>query len=108
MLQARETLPLSRTLVTLKRDADVPFALETARVRPLPAEQVFSLFDELGFNRFREEVRRLSQGRPDAANGSSLPVAGVPVAVTGPVEHRAITTLAELEALAAALAPSRC
>lgn len=103
LLQARETLPLARTLVTLKRDADVPFALETARVRPLPAEQVFSLFDELGFNRFREEVRRLSQGRPDAANGSSLPVAGVPVAVTGPVEYRAITTLAELEALAAML-----
>src|SRR5690606_12546148 len=46
-------------LVTLKRDADVPFSLEAARVRPLQLPRLLRLFHELGFNRYQREVRRL-------------------------------------------------
>ena len=35
--QARPLLPVSRRLVTLEKNADIPFALEDARARPLPA-----------------------------------------------------------------------
>lgn len=58
--RGRVLLPLSRDLVTLKRDGDFPFALHTARIRPPNLERLIPLFQELGFNRFQDEVRRLT------------------------------------------------
>ena len=55
-------LPLSRTLVTLKRDADFPFSLEQARVDSIDRQKLFLLFEQLGFNRFRREVEQLTAG----------------------------------------------
>src|SRR5688572_20191892 len=52
-------LPLSRTLVTLKRDGDFPFSLEAARTQPPNAAHLIQLFQELGFNRFQDDIKKL-------------------------------------------------
>ncbi len=57
--KARPYLGLSRRLVTLERDPDIAFSLEAARVRPLPAADLLGLFDELGFNRLKQQLMRL-------------------------------------------------
>ena len=64
ILQARDLLPLSRELVTLRRDLDVDLDLSEASVKP-PAvneESVDKLFRELGFNRFRDDLKALLSG----------------------------------------------
>ena len=58
--QARAHLPLSRTLVTLKVDADLAFSLDAARFRPPDPQRLIPFFRQLGFNRYQEEVRRLA------------------------------------------------
>ena len=70
--KAQSHLPLSRTLVTLKRDADFPFSLEQARVRPIELQKILPLFQELGFNRFQREVEQLAGG----ADVNSAPKTG--------------------------------
>jgi DNA polymerase I len=115
-------LPLSRTLVTLKRDGEFPFSLEAARVQPVSTQKLIPLFQQLGFNRYQDDVRRLAHG----SNGATAPVLSQPsldlddeapdgraeAATTPPEpveiaardgEYRAITTRAELEALVATL-----
>ena len=56
---ARDTLPLSRTLVTLKRDVSIKFDLEDARVGAIDATRLHRLFKELGFNRHSADLDRL-------------------------------------------------
>ncbi|HXG23138.1 MAG TPA: DNA polymerase I, partial [Chthonomonadales bacterium] len=58
--KARETLALSRVLLTLKREPELSFDLEAARIRPPEVGKVLPLFQELGFRRFQDEVRRLA------------------------------------------------
>ncbi len=107
--RARDHLPLSRTLVTLRRDADFPFELETARVRAPDVGRLVPLFQQLGFHRFQDEARRLAeqlQAGPAAAGGGGELVldldadAGAPAAGAGagqrggalPGRHRAGVT----------------
>ena len=59
--QACPYLPLLRALVTLRRDPDIPFSLEEARVRPLAVAPLLALFEQLGFNRLQQEVRKLAE-----------------------------------------------
>lgn len=58
--KARDTLALSRALITLKREPELPFDLEAARVRPPEVGKVLPLFQELGFRRFQDQVRQLA------------------------------------------------
>src|SRR5947209_6620997 len=67
--KARDTLALSRQLVTLKRDAELPFSLEASKIRPINLQKIIPLFQQLGFNRFQDEVRRLAAA--DGTEGSS-------------------------------------
>src|SRR5437879_6597763 len=53
--KAIPTLPLSRELVTLKREADFPFSLDDARVSPIDLARLTPLFKDLGFTRFQDE-----------------------------------------------------
>jgi len=46
--------------VTLKRDPELPFSLEAARVRHLPAAETVRFFDELGFARLKESLGGLT------------------------------------------------
>lgn len=80
--QVRSRLPLSRALVTLKRDASFPFTLDTARLRPISLQKIIPFFQELGFHRYQDEVRRLA-GQNEPTNGAVLDGATVP-SVAGP------------------------
>jgi DNA polymerase I len=119
--KARDLLALSRQLVTLKRDAPVPFSLEAARVSPINLPKIIPLFQQLGFNRYQDEVRRLAESDTAAAEvpaaleaperdlfsgldesetaPSSLPSPGDEVAG----DYHAITTRSQLEELVATL-----
>ncbi len=59
--KARAHIDLSRTLVTLKRDGDFPFALESLRVRRPDPARLVPFFQELGFNRFQDDVKKLAE-----------------------------------------------
>lgn len=59
--RARAHLPLSRTLVTLKRDGEFPFSLDAARIRPPDVSRIIPLFQQLGFHRYQDEVRKLAE-----------------------------------------------
>ena len=65
--RARPFLPISKQMVTLKRDAELPFpladVLRDAQMRPPDLQTVLPLFQELGFNRYQEEARRLAAPR---------------------------------------------
>lgn len=69
--RARPFLPISKQMVTLKRDAELPFplpdVLRDAQTRTLDLPTVLSLFQELGFNRYQDEARRLAAPNTDAA-----------------------------------------
>lgn len=113
--KGRDLLALARTLVTLKRDADIPFSLEAARVRPVRVQKIIPLFQQLGFNRFQDDVRRLVGGNGTAAADGQLslteaqPLASPPAAEDRPAataasgEYEAITTRDQLAELVATL-----
>lgn len=71
--KARAHLPLSRRLVTLKRDAVLDFSLEAARARTVNAQRLVPLFQQLGFNRFQDEVRRLAGEAAAVAVATAAP-----------------------------------
>ncbi len=112
--KARGHLLLSRALVTLKRDADIPFSLEKARAQAICLPKLLPLFQQLGFNRYQDEARRLA-GEDDAPalaqpalfsdesdtapRDEAAPAVASEPAASGGGEYRAITTRAELEAL---------
>lgn len=49
--KARSYLPISRRLIALHRDDAIPFDLESARVGPLPTEDMARFCETLGFGR---------------------------------------------------------
>ncbi|MDZ4830788.1 MAG: DNA polymerase I [Phycisphaerae bacterium] len=69
---ARDTLALSRSLVQLKEDCDVEFALESAKVEGsrLHVPELLDALRELGFHRHRDELRQIA-----AAMGVAAPSA---------------------------------
>jgi DNA polymerase-1 len=113
-----DQLRLSRRLVELKCDADIPFSLEGSRVRPLDLEAVLPLFQDLGFNRYQQEALRLAgaaeapppvkQPEPSApaadvrvrkaADASNVPVAGL-LAVAADGEGRLAVSWGPADAL---------
>lgn len=66
--EAIPRLPLSKQLVTLRRDLDFDFSLEAASVQRLHLDRLVPILKELGFNRYQEDVRSLL-----AARGEPLP-----------------------------------
>ena len=63
---ARELLPLSRELVTLKDDLDLKFDITDATIGPIDLTAIRQLFTELGFHRHLVELDRISL--PPSAN----------------------------------------
>src|SRR5262249_9603556 len=108
-------LPLARTLVTLKCDAEIPFSLDAARVRPIRVPKILPLFQQLGFHRFQDDVRRLADANGAAPIDGPSPVAGGngpssppdasmrPAATAAGGEYEAITTRPQLTELVATL-----
>lgn len=58
-----DKLELTRQLVTLRRDAPVEFALADCRVDGLDFAAAYPIFDELGFNRLKEQLAQFTDGR---------------------------------------------
>jgi DNA polymerase-1 len=112
-----EILPLSRELVTLRRDTPVALDLESARVDRLNLGAMGPILKELGFNRYQDELKVLLGEAPgDAATakaagpapadfGDSLfAQAEEPVERAVEGEYTCVRTKAELDALVSALA----
>jgi DNA polymerase-1 len=57
---SRDKLTLSKALVTLHCSTDLKFDLESAKFEPSEVSPLIKLFQELGFNRFQDELRRLA------------------------------------------------
>ncbi|MGP1272282.1 MAG: DNA polymerase I [Phycisphaerales bacterium] len=67
----RDTLGLSRRLVTLAREVPVELDLDAARVDRLTPAALDHPLNELGFNRLRDEARQLAGATPAAASAAN-------------------------------------
>ena len=119
--KARNHLPLSQTLVTLKHDAEIDFSLEKARVKPISLNKLIPLCEQLDFSRYQQEVKALAAGgdispRPEHAEQTTrkariaalehkttsiLETGDYDTAATG--DYEAITTKVQLDTLAQTL-----
>lgn len=116
---ARDRIPLSQQLVTLKRDGDFPFSMESARTRPMELSKILPLFHQLGFNRYTDEARQIAKDQADTPTedgDTPLPVEGereiadLPPGATrrgadnyANGHYEAITTMEQLQALVSTL-----
>jgi len=57
---ARDHLPLSRRLVTLKNDVDLDLTADQARIGPVDIEGLRRLFQQMGFRRLEADLDRLA------------------------------------------------
>lgn len=62
--QARPLLPVSRRLVTLEKNANIPFDWEAARTRPLPVDDLLKFCDALGFTTLKKQFLRHAPPSP--------------------------------------------
>ena len=67
--KARSQIALAQQLVTLRRNADLDFSMERARVKPLDLKKILPLFEELELKRYQQVVTELAEG--DAASDTS-------------------------------------
>ena len=67
--KARSQIALAQQLVTLRRDADLDFSMERARVKPLDLKKILPLFEELELKRYQQVVTELAEG--EAASDTS-------------------------------------
>lgn len=70
---AIDLLPLSKELVTLRRDVPVSLDPDAARVDRLDLGAMAPILKELGFNRYQDELRALLGGEPDAPAKAGRP-----------------------------------
>ncbi|MEO0629221.1 MAG: DNA polymerase I [Planctomycetota bacterium] len=70
ILAAKDALPLSKELVTLRDDAPVELDLESAAVSSLRPDLLEPVLRELGFNRLKDEARELAGGSIESAASS--------------------------------------
>ncbi|HUU85374.1 MAG TPA: DNA polymerase I [Phycisphaerae bacterium] len=98
VLAFAEQMPITRQLVTLRRDVEFPFDPEAARFPGIPVDRVRPIFEELGFGRLTE---RLESFREEGMAASVAPrAAEAAVAPTAGADYRLVNTKAALTALA--------
>ncbi len=118
LLKGRDILPISRAMVTLKKDADFPFDISSARAGRIDVAKLSPVFEQLGFGRAQEEIRKLAS-KYGAAEASATPASpaeklepvaspsgafeGVPYETAASGVYTAITTLPQMEKLVANL-----
>ncbi|MEM7230364.1 MAG: DNA polymerase I [Planctomycetota bacterium] len=70
---AREQIPLSRELVTLRDDVDIHWSVDDARYDPseIDAGLCEAMFEELGFNRFRSDLQQIMGGSSESAEAKA-------------------------------------
>lgn len=67
---AAETLPLSKQLVQLRDDLDLPFDLQTAATAQFNIVALQPLLEELGFGRYQSELKSLLGGSTSQAEAT--------------------------------------
>jgi DNA polymerase-1 len=84
LLASRDILTLSRELVTLKEDVEFDFDLHETKSNPAAwdVKAIESLFRELGFNRFPDDVKRIARGEETAVAEEKKPKKASPT-ITG-------------------------
>ncbi len=66
--EAAPTLPLTKTLVTLRCDIPIDLDLDEARVEKLRLEKMLPILKELGFNRYQDDLKAIiGKGSPTDA-----------------------------------------
>ena len=68
IVEAADALPLSKELVTLRKDVPIDFTLDTASTSHLDLEPLIAICRELGFGRYQDEIKALlgRTAEPDA------------------------------------------
>jgi DNA polymerase I len=72
LLEARDVLPITRRLVTLRRDVEFPFDLDACATPSLTKDDLRDVFAELGFRSFLEGLPEGAASAPSAL-ATSLP-----------------------------------
>ena len=103
VLAFRQQMPITRELVTLRRDVEVDFNLAEAEYAGIDADAVDPLFDMLGFHRLREQLQELSN-----AGSLAAVIEEKPRERTEQVEYTLVDTEDKLRRLSDQLAGVRC
>ncbi|MCC5823161.1 MAG: DNA polymerase I [Phycisphaerales bacterium] len=116
ILAAREHLPLSKQLVSLRHDVPIDLDLEAARTDTLRIAELMPVLRELGFNRYQDELKAmLGQATPEPGGSATKPARGSGDAGFGTLfeqqaeqavraadgDYHTITTKKDLDALVA-------
>ena len=89
---AAGTLPLSRTLVTLRDDVPMSLDLDACASSRVQLDELIPILKELGFNRYQDDVRALTGKGPDpraasTESKSSISPVTAPRNKPAPVDH---------------------
>jgi DNA polymerase-1 len=91
VLAFRDQMPITRQLVTLMKDVPIDATLEDFVHKSLHVDPVLAIFEELGFNRLREEVEQFRIGdSPKPAE--NRPVVSIPSPDPTPAGYHLINT----------------
>ncbi|MHC4063910.1 MAG: DNA polymerase, partial [Planctomycetota bacterium] len=104
VLAFAEQMPVTRQLVTLRRDVDFPFDLPTARFEGVPVDSVEPIFRELGFNRLTQQLDTFREGAPAPSSDQPPSRPADAPATTAAAAYKLIDTPRALTALARDLA----
>ncbi|UCG17455.1 MAG: DNA polymerase I [Phycisphaerales bacterium] len=100
VLAFAERMPITRQLVTLRRDVEFDFDLDACRFEGVPVAAVGSIFEELGFARLTEQLANL----PGDLKVGDTPVPAKLDVVTEAVDYRLVDSVEGLDRLAVDLA----
>ncbi len=116
---AAEDLPLSKELVTLRRDVPVEFDLGASAVTKISLERLKPILKQLGFNRYQQDVDELLGASGESGGGASggagrggseaglFDSLGEPAAAAEG-DYAVIGTMEELEGLVRELSAAGC
>ena len=65
IIEAKEWLPLSKELVTLRHDVPVKLDVEDASIAKIDLHKLIDYCKELGFNRYQDELKKLISGETE-------------------------------------------
>lgn len=99
VLAFAEQMPITRELVTLRRDVPFDFSLRNCRFTGVPLQAVRPIFEELGFNRLMDQLNDLA-----AAEEGLLPAIPAPASTTAGFQYHLVDNEESLRALAKELA----
>ena len=98
-------LPQGRTLLTVRRDLELPVELEALEDGEPERERLRALYERYGF---RSWLRELDGAAPPEPRARPLPAAAAPVAAAALAARRKIVTLRDEQTLAAFLRGLEC